>query len=106
MRAQTPFSMLVLAGLVAGCVETVTPAVTIAPTATDRQSVAYQACLRAIATTTGNSTADIAVYDYVTSEAGVQMMATVAGATAPWQCIASNGGVVQNVMFTGDEGAL
>ena len=92
----------------AGCMEdtTVEQATTIAPTDADRATPAYQACVRAIARQTGNSTADVAVFNYIHSEAGTRIEATVATADAPWRCLASNDGTVQGVMFTGNEGTL
>lgn len=97
---------LALAALT-GCVETSPMEVTtIAPTAADRATPAYRACVNAIASQTGNRTADVAVFNYLFSEAGTQVEATVAGAVAPWRCIASNDGTVQQVMFTGSEGSL
>jgi hypothetical protein len=90
-----------------GCVDTaMVESTSIAPTAADRATPAYQACVSAIARQTGNATADVAVFNYLFSEAGTQVEATVAGATAPWRCLASNDGTVQQVMFTGSEGAL
>lgn len=97
---------LALAALT-GCVESTPMEVTsIAPTAADRATPAYQACVNAIARQTGNRTADVSVFNYLFSEAGTQVEATVAGANAPWRCIASNDGTVQQVMFTGSEGSL
>lgn len=90
----------------AGCVESEPMATTLAPTAADRSSPAYIACVAAIAAETGRSQADVAVFDYAFSEAGTQVTATVAGAEAPWSCVASNNGTVQGVMYTGSEGAL
>ena len=89
-----------------GCVETSTAPTTIAPTAADRASPAYQACVAAIATTTGRPASDIAVFNYLFSEANTQVEATVAGADAPWRCLSSNDGVVAEVIFTGSEGSL
>jgi hypothetical protein len=90
-----------------GCVETSPMEVTsIAPTAADRATPAYQACVSAIARQTGNRTADVSVFNYVFSEAGTQIEATIPGATAPWRCLAANDGTVEEVMFTGSEGFL
>jgi glutamine synthetase len=91
----------------AGCVETAsTTTSAVAPTAADRATPAYQACANAIASQTGNRTADVAVFNYLFSEAGTQVEATVPGATAPWRCLSANDGTVEQVMFTGSEGAL
>jgi hypothetical protein len=97
---------LALAAL-SGCVETTSMETgSLAPTAADRATPAYQACVSAIAGQTGNTTANVNVFTYVFSEAATQVEATVPGATAPWRCLASNDGVVQQVMFTGSEGSL
>jgi curli biogenesis system outer membrane secretion channel CsgG len=97
---------LALAALT-GCVETTdTAATTLAPTAADRATPAYQACVSAIARETGNRTADVSVFNYLFSEAGTQVEATIPGANAPWRCLAANDGTVEEVMFTGSEGSL
>jgi hypothetical protein len=82
------------------------PVATLAPTDADRATPAYRACVAAIAGQTGKSQADVAVFQYLFSEAGTQVEATVAGADAPWRCLAANDGTVQSVMFTGSEGNL
>lgn len=97
---------LTLAALT-GCVETTSMApASLAPTAADRATPAYQACVGAIARQTGNRTADVSVFNYLFSEAGTQIEATVPGANAPWRCLAANDGTVEEVMFTGSEGSL
>lgn len=107
MRPTLILSALACSARLAGCVETTEePAMTFAPTAADRETPAYKACVTAIAQTTGRSPSDIAVFDYIFSEAGTRIQATVAGAEAPWNCLSSNGGVVADVMYTGSEGAL
>ncbi|SEM95588.1 hypothetical protein SAMN04488103_102548 [Gemmobacter aquatilis] len=93
--------------LLAGCVETgPAPEIVLAPTEMDKASPAYQACRAAIARQVGVKASDVAIFDFVMSEAGTQVRATVAGAEAPWSCLTSNDGVVQQVMYTGSEGAL
>jgi hypothetical protein len=91
-----------------GCVESTPSPVSnpIAPTAADRATPAYQACVAAIAGQTGNSQADIIVRQYLFSEAATRIEAGVPGANAPWRCVASNDGTVQEVMFAGTEGTL
>jgi hypothetical protein len=97
---------LALAALT-GCVETTsTDMASLAPTAADRATPAYQACVSAIARETGNRTADVSVFNYLFSEAGTQVEATIPGANAPWRCLAANDGTVDEVMFTGSEGSL
>lgn len=100
-------SPLLLAGCLESTAATETAApTTIAPTAEDRNSPAYKACVAAIAGETNRPASDIAVFDYLYSEANTQVTATVAGAEAPWRCLSSNSGVVAQVMYTGSEGAL
>lgn len=90
---------------VAACAETV--AVEPVPVAGgDPASPAAVACREAIARQVGVSTADVAVFDVVESEAGVAVQAHVAGAEAPWSCRVDRAGRVQGVMYTGSEGAL
>ena len=98
-----PIAVLTVLG---GCVEVDPGVTTMAPTAADRSSPAYRACVAAIAAQTGRSQADVAVYDYLFSEAGTQVSATVAGAEAPWRCLAANDGTVEEVAYTGSEGFL
>lgn len=94
--------------LLSACVDTMATetVTTIAPTAADRASPAYRSCVAAIARTTGQSTSDVSVFDIASSEAGTTVQATVSTAVAPWRCIASNDGTVQQVLFTGSEGSL
>lgn len=80
---------------------TPTPTVTPAVTGGDLSSVAAQACRAAIARETGRPMSDVAVYDVAESEAGVGVMATVAGAAAPWACQSSPDGRVARVAYTG-----
>jgi glutamine synthetase len=99
-------SAVALAALT-GCVETTsTDMASLAPTAADRATPAYQACVSAIASQTGNRTADVSVFKYVFSEAATQVEATIPGATAPWRCLSANDGTVEEVIFTGSEGSL
>lgn len=108
MRLSSCLPILFLCAGLAGCVEvseTAAP-MTFAPTEADKATPAYQACRAAIAQTTGKSPSDVAIFDYIFSEAGTQIQATVAGAEAPWRCLSSNSGVVAEVMYTGSEGAL
>lgn len=100
-----PRSLLIMICLCAltACVETpITPP----PTGGDLGSVPALACRAAIAQTTGRAVSDVAVFDVATSEAGVGVLATVAGAEAPWSCQSSPAGEVAGVMYTGSEGKL
>jgi hypothetical protein len=107
-RPKTLLASLAL-GALAGCsqtaatkpqpvqMQTQTPAVT----GGDLSSVAARACRAAIARQTNRPVSDVAVYDVAESEAGVGVMATVAGASAPWACQSSKDGKVAGVAYTG-----
>jgi hypothetical protein len=93
-------------GSLAACVETTEPMPMPAITGGNLNSVAANACRAAIARQTGRSVSDVAVFDVAESEAGVGVMATVAGADAPWACQSSPSGQVAGVTYTGSEGSL
>lgn len=103
-----PIAALIAAGTLAGCVATAGSGSTASfpPTDPNRASLAYQACAKAIAGQTARPLSDITIVQYLYAEAATTILANVKGAEAPWKCIASNGGVVQQVMYTGSEGAL
>lgn len=66
--------------------------------------VARSACLGAVSRQTANP--DVAIGSMMYSEANSQITVTVGPARAPWRCLVSNTGVVQEVMSLSDEGAL
>ncbi|MEY4870901.1 MAG: hypothetical protein RLZZ563_231 [Pseudomonadota bacterium] len=103
-RPLTLMACLCVSGL-AACVETA-PMPMPAMTGGNLNSVAANACKSAIAAQTGRSVSDVAVFDVAESEAGVGVLATVAGAEAPWACQSSPSGQVAGVTYTGSEGAL
>lgn len=88
------------------CVETADPMQMPAITGGNLTSVAANACRSAIARQTGRPVSDVAVFDVAESEAGVGVMATVAGAKAPWACQSSPSGQVAGVTYAGSEGSL
>lgn len=92
----------------AACVESTEPTPVPMPAVTggNLNSVAANACRTAIARQTGRPVSDVAVFDVAESEAGVGVMATVAGADAPWACQSSPDGRVAGVTYTGSEGSL
>jgi hypothetical protein len=94
------------AGALAACVETTDPMPMPAMTGGNLNSVAANACRSAIANQTGRPISDVAVFDVAESEAGVGVMATVAGADAPWACQSSPDGRVAGVSYTGSEGSM
>jgi hypothetical protein len=104
-RPLTLFACLAAAAL-PGCVETGDPMPMPAVTGGNLTSVAANACRSAIARQTGRPVSDVAVFDVAESEAGVGVMATVAGAEAPWACQSSPDGRVAGVTYTGSEGSL
>ncbi|MGP3695715.1 hypothetical protein [Rhodobacter sp. NSM] len=69
-------------------------------------SPAYTACRAAIARTNRRPVSDVAIFSYLFSEANTEVLASVAGAEAPWRCLSSNQGEVAEVTYTGSEGAL
>ena len=76
----------------------------VAQTASGTPSVAEQACLAAVSNQTNNG--DVAILSSEFSEANSLVMVGVGEQRAPWRCLVSNDGVVAEVMFSGDEGAL
>lgn len=105
IRPVTLFACLSL-GAVAACVESVDPMPLPAMTGGNLTSIPANACRAAIASQTGRPITDVAVFDVADSEAGVGVLATVAGAEAPWACQSSPDGRVAGVTYTGSEGAL
>ena len=63
-----------------------------------------QACLAAVSRETNNG--EVAVLSSEFSQANTVVMIGVGAQRAPWRCLVSNSGVVQEVMFTGSEGRL
>jgi hypothetical protein len=98
--------------LLAGCSETTSQSsgqdAMIAPAMTggDLTGVPAIACKNAIAKQANISPRDVAVFDVSESEAATVVMATIAGATAPWKCFSDRNGRVSGVEFTGSEGRL
>ncbi|MCP9915759.1 hypothetical protein [Cyanobium sp. ATX 6F1] len=67
---------------------------------------AEDACLAAVAKTTGVSQNRLSILDVMTAEAGIGVKIRVPGAQAPWTCTSDPRGRVQGVMYTGSEGRL
>lgn len=61
-------------------------------------------CRAAVEKTTGAKVLNTISSEF--SEAGTLFRFTVEGADAPWQCIGYSNGMVDGVMYTGDEGRL
>lgn len=74
-----------------------------AKTAPDTQTVTNDACVAAVRTETSES--DVTVTDNAFSEANTIVMLAVGAQKAPWKCLVSNDGVVEEASFQGDDGA-
>jgi hypothetical protein len=70
----------------------------------DVSDAAQQACLSAVSNETNEG--DVAVLSTEFSEANSMVMVGVGAQRAPWRCLVSNDGAVQEVSFSGSEGAL
>jgi hypothetical protein len=103
-----PLAMLafISAGALGACVETSAPMPLPSVTGGNLSSIAANACRAAIANQTGRPISDVVVFDVAEAEAGVGVLATVAGAEAPWACQSSADGRVAGVTYTGSEGSL
>lgn len=65
---------------------------------------AGDACRAAIVGVVNRPASDVVVYQTSPTAGGTLVMATVAGATAPWQCVAGPDGSTSGVVFTGRDG--
>jgi hypothetical protein len=68
----------------------------------DTESVTNAACLAAVSKETGEK--DVSVLSNEFSEANTLVMIAVGANRAPWKCLVSNDGQVQEVSFTGTDG--
>jgi hypothetical protein len=76
-----------------------------APAATmssDVSDAAQQACLKAVTDETNESNVSVMSTEF--SEANSVVMVAVGPDRAPWRCLVSNSGTVEEVMFTGNDG--
>ncbi len=71
--------------------------------AKDTETVTNEACLAAVSKETGES--DVSVLSNEFSEANTVVMVGVGADRAPWKCLVSNDGKIQEITFTGDDGA-
>ncbi|QFT21109.1 hypothetical protein FIV02_05895 [Pseudomonas sp. THAF187a] len=69
-------------------------------------SKAEQACLAAVAKTTGVAQNSLSVIDVMSAEAGIGVMVRVPGADAHWSCLSDADGNVQGTRYRGSEGKL
>ncbi|MCX5478683.1 hypothetical protein OSH08_06685 [Kaistia geumhonensis] len=65
---------------------------------------ARNACLKAVAKVTNNT--QVAITAMIFSQANSEVTVGVGPQKAPWRCLVSNSGVVQETMSLADEGAL
>jgi hypothetical protein len=75
-----------------------------AAAATGAPSKQEQACLAAVSNKANNG--EVTVLSSEFSQANSVVMIGVGSQRAPWRCLVSNSGVVQEVMFAGSEGKL
>jgi hypothetical protein len=75
-----------------------------AAAATGAPSKQEQACLAAVSNKANNG--EVTVLSSEFSQANSVVMIGVGSKRAPWRCLVSNSGVVQEVMFAGSEGKL
>jgi hypothetical protein len=75
-----------------------------AAAATGAPSKQEQACLAAVSNQANNG--EVTVLSSEFSQANSVVMVGVGSQRAPWRCLVSNSGVVQEVMFAGSEGRL
>lgn len=80
----------------------------VAAPAADQYPVAQSSCLSAVAAETGIARDILKVDAVVWGDPGspVDVRVQVPGAEALWSCFSDEAGIVQRVMYTGDEGAL
>lgn len=69
-------------------------------TTTEAMSPAAKSCLAAVAQETGEPSVSVLSQDF--SEAGTMVSVQVAGAEAPWACLAANDGTVEEVYYTAE----
>jgi len=69
-------------------------------TTTTAASPAEANCLAAVANTTGG--AAVSTISVTPSQAGTSVMVQVAGAEAPWNCVANADGTVAEVYYTAE----
>ncbi len=81
----------------------VTSTASVAPSSSDVSGAAQQACLSAVSNQTNERNVSVMSTEF--SQANSLVMVGVGANRAPWRCLVSNDGVVQEVMFTGDDSA-
>lgn len=106
MRLRRFLPAIALASL-AGCVAAIdTPPPDPSPSAADAGAAAVAPCLAAIAKQTGHPRDKVKLLVSRARDGKVEVFAMVPGGEAPWQCRATPAGAVENVLYTGSEGAL
>jgi hypothetical protein len=100
-------AIVLSAAALAGCNTSNAPAPTVTTAPLMDESVppaSRSACLAAVSRQTNNG--DVQIIEMIFSEANSQVKVGVGPDRAPWRCLVSNDGVVQEVMSLTDEGAL
>lgn len=69
-------------------------------------AAAEKACLAAVAKTVGVDRGKLSVIDTSEAQSGITVNVKVPDATAPWFCLSDRKGHIQDIRFTGSEGAL
>jgi uncharacterized lipoprotein YajG len=92
MLKPTFFALTAATLMLAACDDTTTTTATASP--------AEANCLAAVANQTG--TGDVSTISVTPSEAGTSVMVQVAGAEAPWNCVANADGSVADVYYTSE----
>lgn len=80
----------------------------VAPAAAPREKhpAAEKACIAAVAKKTNVAATKLSVTDALGAQAGIMVTVKVPGADAPWTCMTDRNGKVNNVSYSGSEGAL
>ncbi len=68
------------------------------------ESIATEACLKAVAKAVGMDRTQVSTIDSMTTRVGIAVLVKVAGAEAAWSCLSDATGNVEAVSFTGKEG--
>lgn len=68
------------------------------------ESIAIEACLKAVAKTVGIDRTEVSTIDSMSTRVGIAVLVKVPGAEAAWSCLSDATGNVDAVSYTGKEG--
>ena len=68
------------------------------------ESIAIEACLKAVAKTVGMDRTQVSTIDSMSTRVGIAVLVKVPGAEAAWSCLSDATGNVDAVSYTGKEG--